>query len=198
MRIGLAEVSGAVIILGSASFLIAAFLPISIRVFPADAAKRAAFIADSPAAWTVAQVLFGLGAVITAVGVVLLAIHQGALPFAWVMWVSAAVLALATVPWVWLLVARTTGAEAFARGALAAWPAMTYFVVTEIGLVVLGVALLLGPYPSWLGWVVAGGATVLLILTLVLGDMPPFTFYLLTLLVGVVVLVSATRTAVAS
>jgi hypothetical protein len=67
-------VSGIVIIIGSALFLCAAFAPISFRVFPAKSAtrKREA-IRASPTSWSVTQILFGLGGLVTAIGVGLFA-----------------------------------------------------------------------------------------------------------------------------
>jgi hypothetical protein len=63
-------VSGIVIFVGSALFLCAAFTPISFRVFPEKSATRKLeIIRASPTAWSVTQVLFGLGALVTAIGV---------------------------------------------------------------------------------------------------------------------------------
>jgi hypothetical protein len=63
-----------VIIFGSALFLGAAFLPISFRVSTKKSATRKLeAIRASPTAWSATQILFGLGALVTAVGVALLA-----------------------------------------------------------------------------------------------------------------------------
>jgi hypothetical protein len=57
--------SGIVIIVGSALFLCAAFTPISFLVFPENSATRKLeAIRASPTAWSVTQILFGLGALV--------------------------------------------------------------------------------------------------------------------------------------
>ena len=67
MVFGSMLVSGIVIIVGSALFLCAAFTPISFRVFPEKSATRKLeAIRASPTAWLVTQILFGLGALVTA------------------------------------------------------------------------------------------------------------------------------------
>ncbi|MFO7894923.1 MAG: hypothetical protein R6U63_14505 [Longimicrobiales bacterium] len=57
-----------VIIVGSVLFMAAAFSPIS-RVFAIpDPVEKLAIIQDAATQWTVAQALFALGALVTAVG----------------------------------------------------------------------------------------------------------------------------------
>jgi hypothetical protein len=109
-------VSGIVIIVGSALFLCAAFTPISFRVFPEKSATRKLeVIRASPTAWSVTQILFGLGALVTAIGVGLLAYALRRQPTAWLIWVSVAVLVLAVVLWLWHLYRRTVDPVAFER-----------------------------------------------------------------------------------
>ena len=68
MEVSSVLVSWIVIIVGSALFLCAAFAPISFRVFPEKSATRKLkVIRASPIAWSVTQILFGLGALVTAV-----------------------------------------------------------------------------------------------------------------------------------
>jgi hypothetical protein len=113
-------VSGIVIIVGSALFLCAAFTPISFRVFPEKSATRKLeVIRASPTAWSVTQILFGLGALVTAIGIGLLAYALRRQPSAWLIWVSVAVLVLAAVLWLWHLYRRTAGSCCLRRGQMA-------------------------------------------------------------------------------
>ncbi|RXZ66905.1 hypothetical protein [Agromyces albus] len=191
MNIGLSLVSGTVMILGSVLFLVAAFMPISARVFPeASPAKKLEHITDSPRAWIVSQVLFGVGSLVTVIGIGLLAPDDRDGSFAWLMLASTALLALGLVPWLGHLYARAADPARFAEGAVPAWLFLLYAALTEVGLAVFGLALLASPYPDWLGWVVVVGMALLVVVTIVLGDIPPLFFYLVTLLAGVVILVT--------
>ncbi len=69
------RVAAIILLVGSALFLIAAFVPVS-QVFaePSPAAKLE-IITSNPTAWTTAQVLFGLGASIAAIGLGFVSYH---------------------------------------------------------------------------------------------------------------------------
>ena len=182
-------VSGIVIIVGSALFLCAAFTPVSFRVFTEKSAPRKLeVIRASPTAWLVTQILFGLGALVTAIGIGLLAYALRRQPSAWLIWVSVAVLISAAVLWLWHLYRRTLDPVAFAEGRWPRWPLLAYFMLTEIGLAILGYALLSSDLPSWIGWMLIGSMVLLLVLTLIYRDMPPLMFYLVTLIAGIALL----------
>jgi hypothetical protein len=182
-------VSGIVIIVGSALFLCAAFTPISFRVFPEKSATRKLeVIQASPTAWSVAQVLLGLGALVTAIGVGLLASALRRQPWAWLIWASVAVLIPAAVLWLWHLYGRTMDPAVFAEGSWPRWPLLAYFMLTEIGLAILGYALLRSDLPSWIGWMLIGSMVLLFALTLIYRDMAPLMFYLVTLIAGLALL----------
>jgi hypothetical protein len=57
-------------------------------------------------------------------------------------------------------------------------------LLTIGGLALLGVGLLAGGFPAWLGWLTLGANLLFLAGYLWLRDIPPFVFYLLLLLVG--------------
>ena len=61
-------------------------------------------------------------------------------------------------------------------------------MLTEIGLAILGYALLSSVLPSWIGWMLIGSMVLLLVLTLIYRDMPPLMFYLVTLIAGIALL----------
>jgi hypothetical protein len=172
VEIGSMLVSGIVIILRSALFLCAAFTPISFRVFPEKSATRKLeVIRASPTAWSVTQILFGLGALVTAIGIGLLAYALGRQPSAWLIWASVAVLVSAAILWLWHLYRRTVDPVAFAEGR---WPRrllLAYFILTEIGLAIVGYALLRSDLAPWIGWMLIGSMALLFVLTLIYRDM---------------------------
>jgi hypothetical protein len=131
------------------------------------------------------EVLFGLGALVTAIGIGLLAYALRRQPAAWLIWVSVAVLVSAAVLWLWHLYRRTLDPVAFAEGRWPRWPLLAYFMLTEIGLAILGYALLSSDLLSWIGWMLIGSMVLLFALTLIYRDMPPSMFYLVTLIAGI-------------
>ena len=187
MEVSPERVSGILIIVGSALFLCAANTPISFRVFAPgrSASRKLAAIRGSPTAWSVTQILFGLGASVTVIGIGVLAYGLGRQPPVWLIWTSVALLTLAVVLWLWHLYARTVDPDAFAEGRWPRWPLLAYFMLTEAGLAILGYALLRGDLAMWIGWMLIGSMVLLFVLTLIFRDMPPLMFYLVTLILGI-------------
>ena len=185
MRGRLRQVSATLTVAGSVLFLVAAFLPIS-RVFalPSPVMKLESINA-SPGQWLAAQLLFALGTVVTVLGIGLFAYYVRRESFAGLIWLCVALLAAGAVPWLWQVYARAVDPDSFAAGSFPMWAHLFYFLLTEVGLAVLGVALLSTPVPTWVGRVVIGGMVLLVILTLTFGDMVPLAFYIVTLLAGV-------------
>lgn len=189
MKIGLKQVSAVVMIVGSVLFIIGSNLPISNRVFPEpSAAAKLQSITDAPGEWIAAQVLFALGPILTMTGVALLAYHARHQSFAPLMWTSTGLLVVGAALWLWNVIARSADPEAFADGSLSAWPEFLFLVLTEAGLGILGVALLFSSLWAWVGWVVVVITVLMLVLTLVLGDIVPMAPFLVPLLVGVALL----------
>lgn len=171
------------IVVGALVFLGAAAFPVSYRVFSEPSSgRRLEHIEASATAWTVAQVLFGLGAAITIGGVALLARELDG----WLMQASVAFLVAGLLPWAWHLYARAVDPGSFAAGSLPMWPLAVYFLATAVGLAVFGVALLTGGVLApWVGWVVIGSMALVFALTLITRDMVPAVYYLVTMLTGV-------------
>ena len=191
MKLGLRRIGGAAIILGSVLFLVGFFLPMAGSVFTAtSAAEKLEIITESAGAWTASQVLLGLGAVVTLVGVALLAFDARDRSVAVLLWTGTVILMVGAGFWVWYVYARAADPAAFANSALPAWTIPVAFALTEVGLAIFGVALIVGPYPSWVGWVVVVSMVLLLVLTLAFGDLPEFFVYVVTLLAGVGLLLS--------
>ena len=189
MERSLSLAGATVTVLGSVLFIVAAFLPISFRVFPETSpARKLESIEAALGQWQAAQVLFGAGAVVTVLGIALYAMSVRREAFAPLVWTSVALLALAVVPWLWQVAARAADPERFAQGRSPTWAYLASFLITEAGLAALGVALLSSQLPAWVGWALIVYVAVLAVLTLVFRDMPPFAFYLATLVVGAVLL----------
>lgn len=182
MDIGSQRMSAIVIVMGALVFLSASAFPVSYRVFPEPSpVRKLEYIEASTTAWTVAQVLFGLGATLTVVGIALLAREADA----WLMQASVAFLLAGLLPWIWHLFARAANPATFAAGSLPMWPLTLYFLLTAAGLAIYGIALLASGLPPWVGWVAIGSMALVFTLTLITRDMVPAVYYLLTLLTGV-------------
>lgn len=182
MDINLQRASAITIGVGAIVFLVAASLPVSIHVFPERVpARRLEHIAAARTQWSVGQVLFGVGAVVTVAGVVMLARHAADGPATRLLQISAGVLLLGAALWVWHLYGRSTDPAAFTAGHLPMWPVLAYFVLTEVALGIYGLALLRMGVTAWVGWLVIVSMAVLLVLTIVFRDMVPAAYYLVTL-----------------
>jgi hypothetical protein len=55
------------------------------------------------------------------------------------------------------------------------------------GLFLLGVSLLLGSWPDWLGWLTLAATALFLVAYLRYWELPPFVSYLMLLVIGVAV-----------
>lgn len=184
----LQKVAGAVLVFGSIFFLIAAFLPIS-RVFAlSDPADQLAIIRSERGAWTFAQIFFAVGAIVTAIGLALTALQFGAGPGSGLLYLGATAALIGAGLWTWYVYLRAVDPAAFTAGLLPAWQFASYTVLTQAGLVAAGAAFIRqSEMADWLGWMLILGMLALFLAYLIFKDMPPFVYYLLTLLVGVMV-----------
>ncbi len=94
---------------------------------------------------------------------------------------------IGAVAWSWSLYLRATRVSQFAFGTLPGWPFATYVLMTIGGIGLLGIGLLTGDFPVWLGWLTLG-ADILFLAAYRFRDIPPFVFYALTFVVGLVVI----------
>lgn len=172
------------LLVGSLIFLFAAFNPSSMAVFPAATPEaRLAAIQRYRSLWVISQVAFGLGAVIAALGYVLLARALGDRAVAMALPRAAALgMLFGALLWGINLVQRATDFTGFAQGTQPAWPFVIYTLLTIAGLAVWGWIYLQSGFPGWLGWATIGLAAVVLVLFVALRDMPPFVYYVISLL----------------
>ncbi|MFZ0546665.1 MAG: hypothetical protein WAM60_14560 [Candidatus Promineifilaceae bacterium] len=185
---GLQKLAGVVVVVGSLFFFVAAFSPISMAFFPeSNSARQLEIIMNGRQAWTISHVFFGLGAVVTAVGIGLVAYHLRDLKGSSLAFLGVGAMVVGAVFWLWDVYLRTADPVGFVGGSYPAWHFVAYVFLTLAGLVAVGVVLLRSGVPNWVGWVVVVGSLVFMMAFVVFKDLPPFVFYLLTLLVGVMV-----------
>ena len=178
---------GILLIVGSVVFLIGAAVGVPGVFTERDPQERLRMLTEHPRAWQIAQPLYGAGAFIAAGGVAFLAAASDGGSRAVLAGASGA-LAIGALAWGWSLYLRGTRVSEFAVGTLPAWPFATYVLLTIGGIALLALGLLIGDFPTWLGWVTLGTDAVFLAGYLRFKDIPPFVFYLLFVLVGLAVL----------
>ena len=179
------RVAATILLVGSVLFLTAAFLPVS-QVFaePSPAAKLE-IITSNRTAWSTAQVLFGLGASIAAIGLGLVAYHLRGTPGAVWAYIGLAAVILGAVFWDGHVYLRAIDPEGFVEGGPIGWLFTAYALLTQAGLLAFGVSYLRAGYPAWLGGVTLAGAVIFFIVYFVLKDIPPFFYYILTFIIGI-------------
>ena len=186
MEATLQRTTAIVLGMGSLMFLVAAFLPYS-RVFAEpDAGKKLAIIMEMKGMWTIGQVLFGLGAVVTVVGLGLLS--YGFRDVAMVRWayLGVGMMFVGSLLWCWHLRERTIDPEAFANGLYARHLFTLYSIFTQFGLVLVGILLLKSCLPNWTGWMFIIGSGLFFLLMVIFRDMPPLVYYVLTMIAAAV------------
>lgn len=159
-----------------------------------DNAVRLNLIANDQTGWFISNLSFALGAVVTAIGFLLISLHLRGSVSVWLLYLAAAVFISGSVLWVIFLYERATDPAAYIEiDSLMITLIYTFFWLTEAGLLLYGIVFLRGSYPNWLGYVsivfvgLLGGAA------LIFGSqffefLPPQIFNLLTLVIGIVAL----------
>lgn len=167
------------VVLGSVVFLLGAATGVP-RVFTEpDPASRLRLIEDGLTRWRVAQPLYAVGPLTTAVGVGCLAASVGpGSDRAW-LGLSGGLLLVGALSWSWSAYQRGRRPRAFALGELPGGPFTAYVWLTLGGLAALGTGLLVGGFPAWTGVVTLSAGSAFLVAFLRYGDIPPFVFYLL-------------------
>jgi hypothetical protein len=186
------------IILGSLLFLSASFSPISAVHMEPTAAGKLALINASPGAWLLAQILYTLGAVLTAgaiAGVVYRHRQSYSPALTFLIYLS---LLVGAVFFLAYAVFRTTNPLAWVQVPPPHPLFLGYTFLTQLGLLLVGVALLKAGYPRWLGWLLVYSMLALFVLMVIFRDMPPFAYYLLALIVGVALFVRTRKTVLAN
>ena len=165
--------------IGSILFLISAFLPIS-RVYALPTPdKKLALINQSRKAWKVSHILFFIGALLLAIGVVVFAFSNNEKSSSIALYFAAGLLIIGLVGWSWHLYLRNLDPVAFVKGALPTWHFRLYTVFTLAAFLLIGIAISSLGFPFWGSWVIMIGAILFFVLFIIFKDLPPFTLYLL-------------------
>lgn len=176
--------AGVLLLSGAALFFVGAAIGVP-RVFTEpDPDEKARLLAGREVAWRISQPLYALGALVAAAAVGAVAAEHDATLLA----VSCALLLVGALAWSVSVYRRALHPRDFALGRLSAWPYVTYVWLTFAGLALLGSGILTGIGPDWLGWLVLAGDALFVAAYLRFRDIPPFVFYVLLAVVGVVVL----------
>ena len=183
------RISGILLLIGSALFLTAAFLPISWVFAERDLGKKVEMITAAPESWRIAQFLFGAGALIAAIGFLYVYFHlriRGA-PIASLV---AFLLAIAgALLWARHTYMRGVDPVAFVHKMMTPrWLAGAYLVLTQGALLALGIALRDANYPGWISWLNIGSAIAFSLILILFQDLPPFVYYLVLAVTAIVFL----------
>jgi len=185
MEFNLQKLCAITIIVGSLLFLIAAFSPVS-RVFGETvAANKLEIIMESLNQWKITQFLFAAGAIATCIGVALTGMLFRDQAFSIVILVSVVLLFIGAIFWTWHVYLRAVDPLSFTEGSIPAWLFVVYTFSTQAGMIIFGVALLRMGLPEWSGWLMIGSMVLFFLLTVIFRDMPPFVYYAITLVIGV-------------
>ncbi len=178
-----------IILVGATAITYAGFGVFPSRIYvTSDADVRIKLVEQYPRRWTLSQTLVMAGGALSVVGLVLVArlFHEpGAILLAWV---GAVCFAAGFLFWARHLAARISSPRRFARGELPRLPFQAYSVLTAIGLVAFGLAFWLEGFDQLLGLGLAAGGMIALVVFYIVKDMPPFVYYAMTLVVGLVML----------
>jgi len=179
--------AAAALIAGSATFIAGAAIGVP-RVFSEpDREQKWRLLSEHPHLWRLSQPLYALGALTAALGVGALAAAADAVSRT-CLTASCVLLVLGALAWSWSVYLRAKDPREFAMGHLPGWPFATYIWSTLAGLGLLGAGLLLGDWPGWLGWFTLAADALFAAAYLRFGDLPPFAFYLLFLVIGFTVM----------
>ena len=178
------KIGSVIIILGSILFSIAAFSPIS-RIFSIPSPERKLeIILSAPNQWIAAQIFFALGALVTVAGVSIITYYFRNQPFSILLNISVAILFIGASLWIWHVYLRAIDPQLFTDRGIPIWYFATYTFLTQIGLALFGIALLRTEIQNWIGWMVIGSMGLFFVLTIIFRDMPPFVYYVVTLIAG--------------
>lgn len=179
--------AGVLLVAGAAVFVAVAFAPASFVFGMSDPDEQRRFLDAHARSWKWAQLPFAAGAVVSAVGLLVLGLQlDGARGL--IVALAGAVAIVASLPWAEHCRLRARSRDDFLQGRLPGWH-FTVYVWGMLGaLGATGIALFGTDLPRWSAWFVVGATGVFAAVMLRLRDLPPFVFYLVTGVLGVTAL----------
>jgi hypothetical protein len=188
----LEKFTGIGLIVGTLLFLIAAFMPITYQVITSsDPQQFIRLIENNRMSWVMVNILFGVGSIITVVGILLFALHTRSISTSgeirWASLFGSGAAAIGATLWVIIVYNRAALPPEALVGNLAinSWMFPAYTLLTQFALMVIGFMLLKSNYPGWMSWGMMGVAALSVVTYLVFKDMPPFAHYVPLLVMGV-------------
>ena len=179
--------AGMLMLAGAALFFVGAAIGVP-RVFTEpDRDEKVRMLAEGVVWWRVSQPFYAVGALLAALGVGALAAEADGTSGT-LLALSSALLVVGALAWSWSVYRRALRPREFALGELPGWPFSVYIWLTFAGLFLLGVGILSGDGPDWLGWAVVAADVLFVGGYVRYRDIPPFVLYLLLSVVGVAVL----------
>lgn len=176
------------LIVGGLLFLAAALNPSAAVFGQSDPAAKLALIQDRTTLWNASQVFFGAGATLTALAIIVFAVGLLETSAGVPLLVGGAAMLVGAILWDLHVYQRAVDPAAFVNGQLTAWLFPAYTLLTLFGLLILGLSFIQVGLPGWLGYGTAVAAVLLTVAFFVFNDMPPFVYYVITLIGAVVLL----------
>jgi hypothetical protein len=190
------KIAGLLLSIGALVSIAGETRPVIFDIFGAISSPQlqAVYIENDPTSWGVAHLLMGMGSLIAAFGVVLLAKQVQSLNnksnLKIASNVGAAMAVVGALFWALVGYNRIARApqEVIANMGASNWLEWAYFLPTEIALILVGFVLLQTGYPKWLAWplLVLGG--LMLISSVSLGGGIPLYHSILYLILGIALL----------
>lgn len=185
------KLAGVGLIIGSVLFMIAAFTPLTIRVVIADRQQRIDLIQNERTGWVILNILFGIGSILTFVGLAMFAQHVQSIGYNTlvkaVSYLGVATAALGALCWIIIVYNRAALPPQELNDTLSVnnWIFPAYTLLTQCSLVVIGFVLSQSGYPAWLSWGILGLGGLSILTYLIFKDMPPFAHYVPLLVMGI-------------
>lgn len=153
-----------------------------------DLQKRVQIIEENKTGWNVSQSLLGLGALLTAVGLVVLALYLRSLANGLIPGLGATAFVFGTISGAIFIYRQTVDPLGSYEGA---YPSseMLYYWLALTGLLLFGVAFLQVGLAAWLGYVTIGAALLgIVLLVSGAGFLTPAVVFILSLLIAIFLL----------
>lgn len=171
-------------------FLVAAFLPVSKVYTEPSPEKKLEIITNMRAMWNTSSVLFGLGSLIMVTGLGFFTLRFNDTGKAALSYAGIILLGIGALLWTWHVTERIIHPEGFTGGTNTPYLFAIYSVLTQAGLFLIGLFLLNTVVPDWVAWMLMIASVALFILMVIFRDMPPFVYYLLTIIMAITMMVN--------
>jgi hypothetical protein len=187
------QVAGIALIAGFVLILVATFVGPPRLYQEPDSDTRMQIIADYPTRWAVSNLLFALGGLTTAAGLMLNSLQFRGSVSGWLIGPSTGVYILGAVLWAIFMYQRTVYPASLFTSYAFSPLTIALFGLMVIGLLFYGIIFLQVDYPSWLGiMTIAGmaliGGAALIFPRQFFESFPPQLLYFFTLAAGIVIL----------